>query len=407
LSTPNFTPKWCFLPQKIGKISQKDKKGTFHLLKPRVSTFFAKKLEQYERIMIYSVITGTGSCVPSKITTNEHFLTNEFYESSGVRMDRENSDVVGKFKEITTIVERRYAEDHQSTSDLATIAAKEAIRTSGVDPETLDYIIVANNLGEIKADTHAIDTIPCIAARVKHKLGIKNPSTVAYDIMFGCPGWLQAVIQADYYIRSGDAKKVLVIGAEILSRGSDPHDRDSMIYADGAGATLLEAKESDVPVGILAHKTRSDTFLYSGMLFMGKSYNPNYPNPSHLFLKMNGRRLYQYALDTVPTAIQSCLEKAGVSLEDVHKVLIHQANGKMDDAILKRLYGLYNLSVEPERVMPMTIATLGNSSVATVPTLLDFLYNHKLEGHEASSGDLLVFASVGAGMNINALVYKV
>jgi len=198
----------------------------------------------------------------------------------------------------------------------------------------------------------------------------------------------------------------LVIGAEVLSRISDPHDRDCMLYADGAGAVVLEAKESDTPVGILAHKTRSDTYSHAGLLHMGRSYNPDFENKNDLFLKMNGRRLYQYALDTVPQSIKACLDKAEVSINDVSKVLIHQANGKMDDAILKRFYALYNIVDVPENVMPMSIATLGNTSVATLPTLFDLIVKNKLDSHAINKNDILIFASVGAGMNINAVIYK-
>jgi 3-oxoacyl-[acyl-carrier-protein] synthase-3 len=215
------------------------------------------------------------------------------------------------------------------------------------------------------------------------------------------------MIQADYYIRSGDAKKILVIGAEVLSRVSDPHDKDSMLYADGAGATLLEAKESETPIGILAHQTRSDTFLHSQMLYLGGSFNPEYTEKKDLFIKMNGRRLYQYALETVPPSIKACLDKAQIPITRINKVLIHQANGKMDDAILKRLYALYDIVEVPEDVMPMTIAKLGNASVATVPTLYDLIVKGRISGHSFHSDDILVFASVGAGMNINCLVYKV
>ena len=356
--------------------------------------------------MIYSVITGTGSYIPSRQTTNEDFLKNEFFESNGEKLNKSNEEIISKFQEITTIAERKYASDDLMTSDIAYHAALEAIESANIDKETLDYIIFAHNFGDVKNDNKRSDNVPCLAARVKHKLEIKNPETVAYDILFGCPGWLQAVIQADYYIKSGDAKKILVIGAETLSRVSDPHDRDCMLYADGAGATILEAKESDTPIGILAHKTRSDTFSHSKMLVMGHSYNPDYSEKNDLFIKMNGRRLYQYALETVPGAIKACLEKCHISLTDVNKVLIHQANGKMDEAILKRLYALYDIAEIPESVMPMTVHSLGNSSVATVPTLLNLIVKNKMEGHEIKSGDTLVFASVGAGMNINAVVYK-
>jgi 3-oxoacyl-[acyl-carrier-protein] synthase-3 len=121
---------------------------------------------------------------------------------------------------------------------------------------------------------------------------------------------------------------------------------------------------------------------------------------------MNGRKLYQYALETVPLAIKECLEKSNTELNEIKKLLIHQANGKMDDAILKRLYCLYNIDDIPENIMPMTIGWLGNSSVATVPTLLDLILKDKLKPHKISDGDILVFASVGAGMNINTLIYK-
>ncbi len=354
----------------------------------------------------YSVITGTGSYIPPNMVSNSAFLTNEFYSSDGTIIEKKNIEIINKFEEITTIAERRYVSDHFVTSDIAFFAALEAIKNSGINQEELDYVIVAHNFGDVKNENRLSDFVPCLAARVKFKLKINNPNAVAYDITFGCPGWLQAVIQADYFIKSGDAKKILVIGAETLSRISDPHDRDSMLYADGAGAVVIEARDSETPIGILAHKTRSDTFAYSQMLHMNKSFNPGYKSQNQLFLKMNGRRLYQYALETVPQAIKECLEKSGIHLQDVSKVLIHQANGKMDDAILKRLFGLYNIFDIPENVMPMSISWLGNTSVATLPTLFDLILKDKLELQKINMGDNLVFASVGAGMNINALVYR-
>lgn len=355
---------------------------------------------------IYSVIAGTGSYIPSKVVKNENFLANEFYDNDGKKLEKPNQEIIDKFLEITTIAERHFISDHKVTSDIAYFSAVEAIESAKIDKEELDYIIVAHNFGDVKKDNKRTDIVPSLAARVKHKLEIKNPGTVAYDITFGCPGWLQAVIQADYFIKSGDAKKILVIGAEALSRISDPHDRDSMLYADGAGAIVMEAKTSEFPIGILAHKTRSDTFLYSNMLHMDKSFNPEIKNKNELFLKMNGRKLYQYALETVPQAIKDCLDKSNIQLSKISKVLIHQANGKMDDAILKRLYALYNIVDLPENIMPMTVSFLGNTSVATLPTLLDLILKNMLEPHKISEGDLLVFASVGAGMNINAMVYK-
>jgi 3-oxoacyl-[acyl-carrier-protein] synthase III len=353
---------------------------------------------------IYSVITGTGSYIPSKCIKNEDFLVNEFYESDGRKIEKTNQEIIDKFNEITTIAERRYVSKGLSTSEIAFYAASEAIKSAGIDKEELDHIILAHNFGE--TNNNRMDAVPCLAARVKHKLEINNPDTVAYDILFGCPGWLQAVIQADYMIKSGDAKKILVIGADVLSRVYDPHDRDCMLYADGAGAVILEARKSKSPIGIIAHKTQSDTLLYSKMLSMGKSYNPDHEDKNDIFLKMNGRKLYQYAIEKVPQAIKECLEKSHIHISEIKKALIHQANGKMDDAILKRLFNLYDIAEIPENIMPMTISFLGNTSVATIPTLLDLILKDKLSPHKINKGDLLIFASVGAGMNINTLIYK-
>ena len=355
---------------------------------------------------IYSVITGTGNYIPERRIKNEDFLQNIFCDANGQQLEKSNQDIIDKFLEITTIEERRYVDDEHVTSDIAYFSAVRAIESAGIDSEDLDYIVVAHNFGDVKSDNKRSDFVPSLAARVKQKLEIKNPSAVAYDLPFGCPGWLQAIIQADYFIKSGDAKKILVIGAETLSRVSDPHDRDSMLYADGAGAAILEARESEEPIGILAHKTRSDTYLYSQMLRMDKSFKSNGSPDYEIFLKMNGRKLYQYALETVPKAIKECLEKCKVHLSEIKKLLIHQANGKMDDAILKRLYKLYNIKEMPEGIMPMTISWLGNTSVATLPTLLDLILKGKMPSHNISKGDKLVFASVGAGMNINTMVYQ-
>ncbi len=356
---------------------------------------------------LYSVFTGTGSYVPAKQIKNEFFHNYEFYDSTGEKLLTPNEEITRKFEEITTIAERRYASDDESTSDLALVASQRALEAAGVDKEELDYIIFAHNFGETTKDNMRIDVLPTMAARLKQKLGIANPSAVAYDILYGCPGWVQAVIQADYYIRSGDAKKILVVGADLLSRISDPHDRDSMIYADGAGAAVMEARESDTPVGVIGHNSRSDALEYANMLYLGYSYKPELAEKKEYYLKMNGRRLYQYALENVPKAIKAGLDKLKLHVNEIGKVLIHQANGKMDDAILKRLFKLYNLKEVPEHIMPMTISWLGNSSVATVPTLLDIITRGEMDGHALRSGDNIVLASVGAGMNINSIVYRV
>lgn len=349
-----------------------------------------------------SIITATGSYIPTLRVSNQDFLNHTFYDIQGMKLEISNDEIIKKFQEITRIQERRYVTDDLNTSDLAFLSAEQALE--GVDKESLDYILVGHNFGDTRANNMRSDMVPTIAARVKHRLGIRNPYTVAFDVPFGCPAWLHGMIMADYFIRSGDAKRILVIGAETLSRVSDPHDRDSMIYSDGAGAALVEATDGEV--GILSHVTRSDTFKDAYLLRLGKTYNPN-SNGTSLYLKMHGHEIYKYALRTVPEVVRKSLDKAGLSLTDVRKMLMHQANHKMDEAILKRLFQLYKIEEIPEHIMPMTIAFLGNSSVATLPTLYDLLQRGQLENHQLRSGDIIVFASVGAGMNVNSIVYRV
>jgi 3-oxoacyl-[acyl-carrier-protein] synthase-3 len=354
----------------------------------------------------YSVFKGSGSCLPSQRIDNQAFLRNQFFLDYGQPLDpADNPRVIEKFREITEISERRYAADDQVASDLGTEAAEAALDDAGIDPETLDYIIVAHNFGDVRADHPRLDFCPTLAARIKERLQVRNPYCVAYDLPFGCPGWLQGVIQADYFLRSGDANRALVVGTETLSRVSDPHDRDSMIYADGAGAAVLEAAEGDEPAGILSHATRSDTVKHARLLRMGRSYDPGHPG-DRLFLKMYGRKLYEYALQNVPGVVRQSLDRAELALTDVTKVLLHQANAKMDHAILDRLFRLYGLKEIPRHIMPMTISWLGNSSVATLPTLFDLMRRGRLDNQGFIPGDVVVFASVGAGMNINSMVYR-
>ncbi|MBN2867484.1 MAG: ketoacyl-ACP synthase III [Flavobacteriaceae bacterium] len=347
-------------------------------------------------------ITGSGSFIPENIEKNEDFHQHEFLNVDGSEINSPNEIIVEKFKDITGIVERRYADDQLTSSDLGFLAAEKAIKNANIDREDIDYIICAHNFGDVKKDTIQSDILPCLASRVKHNLRIKNPKCVAYDILFGCPGWVEGVIQAQAFIRAGMAKKCLVIGSETLSRVVDKHDRDSMIYSDGAGATIIEA--TDEEGGILAHNTASFTFDEAYYLFFGKSNNPELDKDTR-YIKMHGRKIYEFALTNVPLAMKECLDQSGVDIKDVKKVLIHQANEKMDEAIIKRFYRLYKTPV-PEGVMPMSIHKLGNSSVATVPTLFDLIRNNKLENQHIEKGDVIIFASVGAGMHINAIVYK-
>jgi 3-oxoacyl-[acyl-carrier-protein] synthase III len=355
---------------------------------------------------IRTVITGTGCYIPEVIKTNKDFIQQDFYAEDARQGTTTSQEIVDKFQDITGIEERRYVSDDMNSSDMATIAARLAIEDSGINPEELDQIIMAHNFGNVIKNTIQTDVLPALASRVKHELGIKNPNCVAYDILFGCPGWLQGVIQADSFFKAGVAKKALVIGTETLSRVIDIYDRDSMIFSDGAGASVLEAKPADATnSGILSWSVQSHCVEEAYYLYLGKS---NFPDADSRirYIKMKGRKVYEYAMLHVPTAMKDCLDKAAIPIQDVKKVFIHQANEKMDEGIIRRLFKLYGLKDIPEHIMPMSIHKFGNSSVATIPTLFDLVTKGKLDDHSLQPGDIVLFASVGAGMNINAVCYR-
>lgn len=348
-------------------------------------------------------ISGIGSCIPNKVIKNSAFLSHEFKNADGSIMTDTTASIIEKFKDITGIYERRYAADDATASDLAFHAAKNAILDAGINQESLDYIIVAQNYGDVKYNLSQSDAVPSLASRVKHLLGIQNPSCVAYDIIFGCPGWLHGVIQAYAYIKAGMAKKCLVIGAETLSRVIDSYDRDSMIFSDGAGATIIE-EDTHTKGGIIAHQSATFSNKEAYYLTFESSYNKNRDCGTR-YIKMDGRKIYNFSLLNVPLAMKSCLENSGVDIKDIKKLFLHQANEKMNNAICERFYKLYDMDV-PEHIMPMSISYLGNSSVATLPTLLDLVTKGHFKNQKLSPGDIVLFASVGAGMNINAMVYQ-
>lgn len=350
-----------------------------------------------------SIITGTGSYIPDVVKKNEDFLQNTFYSEKNDRLTDPNSSIIQKFQSITGIEERRYLKSTLLNSEIAALASHRAIEDARIDPETIDHIIFAHNFGDMDANGRQSDMLPSLASKVKNLLRIKNPDCVAYDIVFGCPGWVQGMIQADQYIQSGMSKKCLVIGSETLSRVIDPHDRDSMIYSDGAGACILE-HGTDQHKGILSHACQTFTFEESNYIFFGES-NKVEDNEDTMYLKMHGRKIYEFALNKVPLAMKKALDESGLAVDKIKKILIHQANEKMDEAIIKRFYRLYKSQV-PSGIMPMSINKLGNSSVATVPTLLDLILKNNLEAHDIMKGDAIILASVGAGMNINAIVYQ-
>ncbi len=348
-------------------------------------------------------IIGLGHYMPQVRVTNEDFLDWEFYDAAGRPIDKPNEEIIRKFYEITRIRERRYAEDHIKTSDMAAEAARQALEDAGIEADRLDYIIVASNYGDIEAGSDYNDFVPSIASRVKYLLQIKNPDVVAFDILFGCPGWLEGVIQAHVQMKAGVSQYALVIGAETLSRVRDPYSRDSMIFADGAGAAVLQLTTAP-DQGVLSHVTRTYASPEAEYLWNAPSINKAH-DQSKKYIFMQGHKIYEFALTHVPEAMKICFDRSGEDIRELKKVFIHQANEKMDAAIVKRFFNLYGMT-PPPGIMPSNIGFMGNSSVATIPTLMDQVRKGMLEGHDLRPGDLILLASVGAGMNINAVTMR-
>lgn len=353
--------------------------------------------------MSNTIIIGSGSYIPTNEIDGSYFQDSVFFDDNNEKIDKPNDQIIEKFVEITEIKKRRYVDDNLYNSDIGTIAARQAIEDSKIDPEELDYIISATNFGDVDKNGQQ-SFMPSLSASIKNKLGIKNPRCVNYDMIFGCPGWVEAMILADILIKAKQAKNILVVGSETLSRVTDPYDRNKMIFADGAGAVVVTST-SEPGVGILTHNTLCFNGEELSYLENNVSLNPE-SDQKKKYIRMKGRKIYEFALKHVPSAMKQTIDDANISIEDIDKILLHQANAKMDHAMISRLFKLYGKSEYEHSVSPMTIQKFGNSSVATVPTMFDLIQKGKLGDHKFKEKGHILFASVGAGMNINAIVYK-
>ena len=352
-----------------------------------------------------SIIVGTGAYLPANKIPGSFFHQNTFFRKSGEPIEKASEAIVNKLEDISGIRERRYIEDHYHTAHMAALASENAIKNAEIDREQLDGIIVAHNFGNLVDQSQGSHLIPNLAALVKHHLQVKSQDCFAVDLLFGCPGWVQAMIQAHQAIACGDAKHILVVGAEAMSRVLDPHDPDSMLFGDGAGAVVIKGVKEEQSRGILANKTFSNCEEEVSYLRMGASTNPDLDKG--LYVKMQGKKVYRYAVENMPPLIHACLKKAGVSMERVAKFLMHQANEKMLRAIYDKTIGeVSDAAAKFCQQVPVILQNIGNSSVATIPTLLDVMLRGQLPEHTVKQDDVVVMASVGAGMHTNCLVYQ-
>ena len=351
-----------------------------------------------------TIIAATGSKLPERRIKNSYFLNHVFMDQNGVPNPKPNPEIIAKLEQITGIQERGYIPETGDSIPLMFEAALNALNDWGKDKNLIDGIIVAHNAGNMLEGRKGFHTVPNMAALLKNRLDITNHECFAYDLLFGCPGWLQGVIQAHQAIQMGDAKNVLVVGLEVASRLLDPHDLDSLILADGCGAAIISSNKEEKG-GIISYATYSHAIEDISCIYLGKSYNKEIESPT--LFKMNGKDVYKYATVWVPKVIKHALDKANLDVSEIDMFLFHQANGKMLHAFannLAQMYGIEGLSFEGK--IPTTIEFTGNTSVATIPTMLDLIRKNELGNYSIKAGDKVVFASVGAGMHCNALVYQ-
>ena len=319
--------------------------------------------------MISTRIIGTGRGVPERVITNEELSKT---------VDTSDAWIV----ERTGIRERHILEPSLAASDLATVAARKACGAAGVDPATVDCIIV----GTVTPDC----PFPSTAAYVQKKLGAAAGGC-AFDLSAACAGFLYGLSIGDAFVRRGQFKRVLVIGVEVLSRIIDWTDRGTcVLFGDGAGAVLLAA--DDAPGrGILSTHLYADG-SYTDVLYQPAGGSREPPSATTVaekrhFVKMNGREVYKQAVRNMAAASKTALEANGLSSADVAWVIAHQANIRIIEGVSERVgIGMDRFYINVDRY--------GNTSSASVPTALD----EAIEMGRIKDGDLLVFSALGGGL---------
>ncbi|EPX81320.1 3-oxoacyl-[acyl-carrier-protein] synthase, KASIII [Litoreibacter arenae DSM 19593] len=322
--------------------------------------------------MIRSVLRGMGHALPTRVVENAEF--EEWIDTSDAWI-----------KSRSGIERRHFAADGQTTSDLATDAARAALEDAGMTAETVDAIIVATST----PDT----TFPSVATFVQGNLGMKTG--FAFDVQAVCAGFVFALSNADAMIKSGQAKRVLVIGAETFSRIMNWEDRSTcVLFGDGAGAVVLEAGEGDgtaQDAGILATDLNSDG-SYRDLLYVDGGVSKTQTTG---VLVMQGKEVFRHAVDKLAKTAEAALEKAGLSDADVDWVVPHQANLRIIKATATKM------NVPMDRVV-VTVQDHGNTSAASIPLALSVA---KAEGKFAP-GQLLVMEAIGGGLAWGAVVLR-
>jgi 3-oxoacyl-[acyl-carrier-protein] synthase-3 len=318
--------------------------------------------------MTHAKIIGTGSYLPSRILTNadleKMIETNDAWivERTGIR-------------------ERHMAEEGELTSDLALKAAERAIEAAGIDAADLDLIVVATTTPD--------RVFPSTACVVQAKLGVEN-GCPAFDVQAVCSGFVYAVSVANNFIKAGQAKHALVIGAETLSRITDWNDRGNCIlWGDGAGAVVLKASEEP---GIISTHIHADG-RYQDLLFVDGGVSLK--KEGECYMRMSGNAVFKMAVKTLDAIVDETLEANGMSKSDIHWLVPHQANIRIIQATAKKLgMGMDNVVV--------TVDRHGNTSAASIPLAFDTA----VRDGRIKAGETVLMEAFGGGFTWGSVLLK-
>lgn len=313
--------------------------------------------------MLRSVILGCGAYLPEKVITNDELAKT---------VDTTNEWIVGR----TGITQRHVVADDQLTSDLALAAAERAIAAAGIDVSELDLLILATSTPD--------NTFPATAAKVQARLGMHQGA--AFDVQAVCAGFICALSVADSFLRSGQARTALIIGAETYSRILDWSERTTcVLFGDGAGAAVLRAEESDgngADRGVLATKMHTDGRHYDALYVDGGVSSSQ--TSGHL--RMQGKEVYRHAVVNLAAVAGEAMEAAGLAPSDIDWLVPHQANLRIMNAIARRL------DLPPEK-MVVTVDRHANTSSASIPLALV----EAIEDGRIKSGDVVLMEAIGGG----------
>ncbi len=322
--------------------------------------------------VIRSIISGSGSYLPKNIITNKDLEH---------KVDTSDEWIV----ERTGIKQRHIAADDEVTSDLAVNAAKKALHNANVTAADIDLIVVATSTAD--------QTFPSTATTVQYKLGITRGA--AFDVQAVCSGFIYALTTADNFIKAGQAKHVLVIGAEIFSRILDWEDRGTcVLFGDGAGAVVLSAENGrgdNSDQGILASKLHSDG-RYNDLLYVDGGVSST-QTVGHL--RMKGREVFRHAVVNLASVVKEVLEDTNMKSDDIDWIVPHQANKRILDGTARKL------KVSPEKVI-VTVHKHANTSAASIPLALD----EAVQDGRITRGQILILEAMGGGFTWGACLLR-